>query len=118
MPQRIVIQALFLIWSAPIFAEQLICEDTGITVTAESAARAQEVCTVAAVELADLLACNIPVPMPLEIRVTNDLPDECFGQYHKGKALIELRDPCNMAETHCQPTARFKMSVRRDYLLP
>lgn len=68
-----------------------------ISVEAPDPALAGRVCRVAQTAVEELAACNVVIDRPVTIRINDDLPPGCVGQYHCGEGLIEILSPGSLA---------------------
>ncbi|NNF23973.1 MAG: hypothetical protein HKN63_04115 [Rhodobacteraceae bacterium] len=64
-----------------------------ISVDAPDPALVERICRVAQTAVEELAACNVVVARPVTIRINDDLPPGCVGQYHCGEGLIEVLSP-------------------------
>ena len=83
-------------------AEPVICP-TGLVTIAAPDPLANRLCTTAEQAINDMAACGLTLERPVEVRITEALPDPCLGLYHCGEDLIELLPEDSMREKLAAP---------------
>lgn len=83
--------------AAPLSAQTAACPDPRFS-TLNAGADAGSICAAAVRATAELSSCNLDVPTPLVIEVSQTLSENCLGLYHCGEQRVEILPRASYAE--------------------
>ena len=109
-------------------ATQLAAEDFtcpgGAIVVQSAGDHSEAICRVASEATRQLASCNLTVPSPITVEVTHEVPSGCYGLYHCGDHLIQLRPVGDYAAhlssapqslfAHVEPDVFFESILRHE----
>lgn len=76
-------------WPAVLLAEGITCPGNAVIVLGADE-RAAGVCEAASESIKQLASCNLTVPSPITVEITQSMPGHCLGLYHCDEDLIQL----------------------------